>query len=291
MGSTIYQEEYNEIDTVDLLRALWNGKKIIIAFITGAIILGVLYLNFLAVYMFETEAMIQLTNITGLYSNTDYVSQLLQSETYINPIIKKLELSPEEPDIYQDIKNNIEIKRIEKANMITVKIKNQDPEHSYQINQEIINRYREESNASYQSFIHEKNEYLESLQEKLIEIERKIIMLEEQVKQLLDWNNQPENIFYLTGMTELLDSYYQTKIDLQARKQDLIVELKSYYPAKILDTPYLPDTPVSPNKYLIVLIAAFLGLFGGVFFVFLLDYVHQHKKEIIDCNSGRQINV
>lgn len=287
MGSTIYQEEYNEIDLVDLLRILWNGKKVIIAFITGAIILAVLYLNFLAVYLFETEAMIQLTNITGLYSNTDYVSQLLKSETYINPIIKKLELAPKVPDIYQDIKNNIEVKKVEKTNLIIVKVKNQDPEFAYQINQEIINRYHEESNTLYQAFIQEKDEYLQSLQDRLIENERKIIMLEEQLKQLLDRNSQPENIFYLTGMTELLDSYYQTKIDLQARKQDLNVKLKSYYTANILDTPYLPDTPVSPNKYLIVLIAAFLGLFGGVFFVFLLDYVHQHKKEIIDCNSGR----
>ena len=219
MESTIYQEEYNEIDLVDLLRILWNGKKLIIAFITGAIILALLYLNFVAVYVFETEAMIQLTNITGLYSNTDYVSQLLQSETYLNPIIEKLELAPEEANIYQDIKNNTEVKKIEKTNMITVNVKNQDPEIAYQINQEIIDRYQEESDELYQTFIQEKNEYLHSLQEKLIEIESKIIMLEEQVQLLLDRNNQPDNIFYLTGMTELLDSYYQTKINLREGKK------------------------------------------------------------------------
>lgn len=285
MESTIYQEEYNEIDFVDLLRILWNGRKLIIAFITGAIILAVLYLNFLAVYLFETEATIQLTNITGLYSNTDYVSQLLQSETYINPIIEKLELAREEVDIYQDIKDKIEVKKVGKTTMITVKVKSQDPELVYQINQEIINRYQEESDALYQAFIQDKNEYLQSLQERVIEIESKIIMLEEQVQQLLDRNNQPDNIFYLTGMTDLLNSYYQTKFDLQGRKQDIIVELRSYYPANVLDTPYLPDIPVSPNKYLIVVIAAFLGLFGGMFFVFLFDYVHRHKKEIIGYNG------
>ena len=282
MGSTIYQDEYNEIDLVDLLRILWNGKKIIIAFITGAIILAFLYLNFLAVYLFETEALLQLTNIPGLYNNTDYVSQFLQSETFINPIIEKLELAREEADVYQDIKDKIEVKKVEKTNMITVKVKNQDPELAYRINQEIINRHQEESNALYQSFIHEKNEYLESLQEKLIDIENKIILLEEQIQQLLDGNNQPGDIFYLSGVTELLDSYYQTKIDLQARKQDVIVELRSYYPTNILDTPHFPDTPVSPKKYLIVVIAAFLGIFGGVSFVFLLDYVKQHKNEITD---------
>ena len=159
------------------------------------------------------------------------------------------------------------MKKVEKTNMITVKIKNQDPELAYQINQEIINHYQEESNALYQTFIQEKNEYLQSLQERLIEIESKIIMLEEKLKQLLDRNNQPDNIFYLTGMTELLDSYYQTKIDLQGRKKDIIVELRSYYPANTLDTPYLLDIPVIPNEYLIVVIAAFLGLFGGVFFI------------------------
>lgn len=282
MESTTYQEEYNEIDLVDLLRISWNGKKLIIAFITGAIILAFLYLNFMAVCLYETEAMIQLTNITGLYSNPDYVSKLLQSETYLNPIIEKLELAREEANIYQDIKNNTEVKKVEKTNMITVKVKNQDPELAYQINQEITNRYQEESNALYQAFIQEKDEYLQSIQERLIEIESKIIMLEEQIQLLLDRNNQPDNIFYLSGMTELLDSYYQTKIDLQGRKQDVIVELRSYYPANILDTPYLPDIPVSPKKYLIVVIAAFLGIFGGVSFVFLLNYVKQHKKEITD---------
>lgn len=282
MGSTIYQEDYNEIDFVDLLRILWNGKKLIIAFITGSLILTVLYLNFLVVYLFETEATIQLTNITGLYSNTDYVSQLVQSEIYINPVIEKLNLAKEEAVIYQDIKDKIEVKKVEKTNMITVKVKNQDPELAYQINQEITNRYQEESNALYQDFIQEKDEYLQSLQERLIEIESKIIMLEEQIQQLLDRNNQPENIFYLSGVTELLDSYYQTKIDLQARKQDIIVELRFYYPANILDAPHFPDTPVSPKKYLIVVIAAFLGIFGGVSFVFLFDYVKQHKNEITD---------
>ncbi len=282
MESTVYQEEYNEIDFVDLLRILWNGKKLIIAFSTGAIILAVLYLNFLVVYLFETEATIQLTSIPGLYSNTDYVSRLLQSEIYLNPVIEKLKLAPKEADSYQDIKDKIEVKKVEKTNMITVKVKNQDPELAYQINREIIARYQEESDKLYQAFIHEKNEYLESLQERLIEIESKIIMLEEQIQQLFKQNNQPDNIFYLSGVTELLDSYYQTKIDLQGSKQDINVELKSYYPVNILDTPYLPDSPVSPNKYLIVVIAAFLGLFGGVFFVFLLDYVKQHKKEITD---------
>ncbi|MCG8499260.1 MAG: hypothetical protein MJB12_02480, partial [Firmicutes bacterium] len=175
-----------------------------------------------------------------------------------------------------------EVKKVEKTNMITVKIKNQDPEIAYQINQEIIDRYQEESDALYQAFIQEKKENLQSLQERLIEIESKIIMLEEQIQQLLDRNNQPDNIFYLSGLTELLYSNYQTKIDLQARRQDINVELKSYYPADILDTPYLPDTPVSPNKYLFLVIAAFLGLFVGVFFVFLFDYVKQHKNEITD---------
>ena len=159
MGSTIYQEDYNEIDLVDLLRILWNGKKIIIAFITGSLILTVLYLNFLVVYLFETEATIQLTNITGIYSNTDYVSQFLQSETFINLIIEKLEIAREEADVYQDIKDKIEVKKVEKTNMITVKIKNQDPGLAYQINQEIIERYREENDSLYQAFIQEKNEY------------------------------------------------------------------------------------------------------------------------------------
>ena len=84
---------------------------------------------------------------------------------------------------------------------------------------------------------------------------------------MLKQDNQ-SSAFYLSGM-----GYYKTKRGFKKSKQDLIIELSSYYRTNILKSPYLPNTPVVPNKKMFLAVAVFLGFFGGVFFVLLLNYL------------------
>ena len=266
LNTPAYHEEYNDIDLLEIFGILWNGKSLIITFVTGAIIITILYFNFFAVYLFESKATIQLTNIAGLYSNTEYINQLLQSEHYLNSIIKKLELTRGVMN-YQNIKNHLTVKRTEKENIIEVRIRDQDPVIAYQFIKEILNRYQKESNIAYEAFINNKKEYLDYLTEELSNIEQQIIMLEELFPHLLKQDNQ-SSAFYLSGM-----EYYKTKRDFKKSKQDLIIELNSYYRTNILKSPHLPNAPVVPNKKMFLAVAVFLGFFGGVFFVLLLNYL------------------
>lgn len=266
LNTPAYHEEYNEIDLLELFGILWNGKSLIITFITGAIIITILYFHFFAVYLFESKATIQLTNIAGLYSNTDYISQLLQSEHYLKSIIKKLEQTRGVTN-YQNIKNNLTVKRTEKENIIEVRIRDQDPAIAYQVIKELLNKYQKESNIAYEAFINNKKEYLDYLTEELSNIEQQIIIMEELFPHLIKQDN-PSSAFYLSGM-----EYYKTKRDFKKSKQDLIIELNSYYRTNILKSPHLPNTPVVPNKKMFLAVAVFLGFFGGVFFVLLLNYL------------------
>lgn len=42
LNTPAYHEEYNEIDLLELFGILWNGKNLILTFITGAIIITIL---------------------------------------------------------------------------------------------------------------------------------------------------------------------------------------------------------------------------------------------------------
>lgn len=63
--------------------------------------------------------------------------------------------------------------------------------------------------------------------------------------------------------------YYKTKRDFKKSKQDLIIELNSYYRITILKSPHLPNTPVVPNKKMFLAVAFFFKVFWRSIFCFI----------------------
>ena len=80
-------------------------------------------------------------------------------------------------------------------------------------------------------------------------------------------------------------------ITLQQRKKEAQIVAAVQDPSvRIIDPAIVPFKPISPNKPLSFVIALILGLASGCYYVLLLNYLNQLKRERIRKNVRNQIN-
>lgn len=70
-------------------------------------------------------------------------------------------------------------------------------------------------------------------------------------------------------------SLQSSRLELRREIERRESELENFYPLEILDAPYLPENPVSPNTKLNTAIAAVLALMLAVFIVFFREFMKE----------------
>nr|WP_275589226.1 GNVR domain-containing protein [Sporohalobacter salinus] len=90
-----------------------------------------------------------------------------------------------------------------------------------------------------------------------------------------------EKSILLDGLASKLNTYQQQRNELLERKYRLKYVLSTYHPFEILNPPYMPEEPVSPNIKLNIAIASVLGLMLGVFIVFVKEFMAESNNIVI----------
>jgi len=273
-----YYDEY-EIDLREYIMLLWNAKWFIIGLFIIAVVSAGLISQFYLTPTYETEAIIQLSNIDNLYSNPEAVTQIIKSGNLVSPVMSRYNEDFSDAQLNRYIENNISVSQIGEK-QIRIKVKNNDPELTLNITDDIIDRFVTRAEENFQNYISRQEKNIENLNEELENINSQISNIKGEINNLQ--NNDikaAEKGILINEQVNLLNSLYNQKNNYQDRIQKLENEIFNLYSLEILNEPYLPDNPVSPNTKLNIAIAGVLALMVGVFIVFFREFLKEEEKE------------
>lgn len=288
------QPDEIEIDLREYLSILWRGKWIIVLCTVLAIAVG-FYLVFTLqpVYEAKTKVLIVEKSLSGElfgeynpeYSSSSEVNfqtqvEILGSRQFREEIIKKLSLKIK-PDA---LEGKINISRVSGTKVINIGVQDSDPELAAEIANMLAQVYIDWNTENYQ----------ENLKEVLGEISVKI----EDSKQNLD--DVSSEIADLEGSGREVPESLRKKLEMNS---ELYVMLSEKYEnlrineamvessAKITESAVVPESPVKPNKKLILISALFIGLFLGCGVILLKGFLDNTIKTTSDVKKYYGLNV
>jgi len=275
-----YYDEY-EIDLREYIMLLWNAKWFIISLFIIAVVGAGLFSQFYLTPTYETEAVIQLSNIDNLYSNPEAVTQIIKSGSLVSPVMTKYNNNFTEAQLNSYIENNINVSQIGKR-QIRINVKNNEPELTVNITKDIIDRFIDRSEKKFQNYISRKEKNIKKLNNEIEILNNQISNIKQEIDNLQ--NNKiragaAEKGILINEQVNLLNTILTQKNNYQEKVQKMENELFSLYSLEVLNKPYMPDNPISPNIKLNMAIAGVLALMLGVFIVFFREFLKEEEKE------------
>jgi capsular polysaccharide biosynthesis protein len=265
-----YYDEY-EIDLREYIILLWNNKLFIGAIVVLAVIAAFVISSFVLSPQYETKARIQLSNYDGLYSEPDTAVQLLSSTGLMKTVMSDLGVEMSASKLNSFINNNLTVNQIGDTSIISITVKNKEPALTLNTAQGIINNFESNSNQYFKNKIENDKQYLADLKADLEEINSDL----ESNRELIAESRENGNLEAVSLLVQENSSLQSSKRELRKEIEEKESKLLDFYSLKVLDSPYLPEDPVSPNTKLNVAIAAVLGLMLAVFIVFFKEFMKE----------------
>lgn len=265
-----YYDEY-EIDLREYIMLLWNNKLFIGGIVVLAVIAAFVVSSFVLSPQYETRARIQLSNYEGLYSEPDTAVQLLSSTGLMKKVMSGLGVEMSASQLNSYINNNLTINQIGDTSIISITVKNNDPELTLNTAQGIIDNFEEDSNQYFENKIENDKQYLSDLKADLEEINSNL----ESNRELIEESRGNSNLQTVSLLVQENSSLQNSKRELRKEIEEKESQLLDFYSLEVLDSPYLPENPVSPNTKLNVAIAAVLGLMLAVFIIFFREFMKE----------------
>ncbi|TDP17973.1 YveK family protein [Halanaerobium congolense] len=265
-----YYDEY-EIDLREYIILLWNNKLFIGGIVVLAVIAAFVISSFVLSPQYETKARIQLSNYDGLYSEPDTAVQLLSSTGLMKTVMSDLGVEMSASKLNSFINNNLTVNQIGDTSIISITVKNKEPALTLNTAQGIINNFESNSNQYFKNKIENDKQYLADLKADLEEINSDL----ESNRELIAESRENGNLEAVSLLVQENSSLQSSKRELRKEIEEKESKLLDFYSLKVLDSPYLPEDPVSPNTKLNVAIAAVLGLMLAVFIVFFKEFMKE----------------
>ncbi|MFW6252079.1 MAG: Wzz/FepE/Etk N-terminal domain-containing protein [Halanaerobium sp.] len=265
-----YYDEY-EIDLREYIILLWNNKLFIGFLIVFAAAAAFLFSSFYLSPTYQTHTRIQLSNYDGLYSNSDTAVQLLSSRALMQKVMEEegIEMSDDRLNSY--INNNLNINQINNTSIISIAVKNNDPQLTMNIAAGLIENFEEDSNQYFKDKLENDREYISSLNSELDDLNSDLESNQDLIKESRENGERETASLLIQENSSLQSSRQELRREIEERES----ELEDFYPLEILDEPYLPENPISPNIKLNVAIAAVLAFMLAVFIVFFKEFMKE----------------
>lgn len=263
-----YYNEY-EIDLVEYIMLLWNHKWFIGAFVILAVVASFLVSNFVLSPSYETKARIQLSNYEGLYSEPDTAVQLLSSTDLMGDVMSNLGIKMSAAKLNSYINNNLTVNQIGDTSIISMSIKNNEPELTLNIAQGLIENFKKNSNQYFENILEQEREYISDLKADLEDINSDLKNNQKMIEESRNAGELESVSLLVQENSSLQNSRRELRKEIEEKESNLL----NFYSLEVLDKPYLPENPVSPNVKLNVAIAAVLALMLAVFIVFFKEFI------------------
>jgi len=270
----------NEIDLRELIKLVWDNKKLIFSVMIAALLVVFLYFQFFYTEIFKTESLIQLSNVGGVYSEPLSSMNYIKNTDLVHNILNELNQDYSLQGTRNFLDRNITVSNIEGTDILKLELKYKDPVIAKNVLVMTINDFKKSSQDYYNQIINNKNEYLDKLnsEEKVLDTEIKYIS--SQIDNYDSNNlNTAENSILYNNMISKLESLRIQKENMMVRKQNLKEEILSYYPVKVINEPYYPEMPVDNQLMLKLAIAVILALMTSVFYIFFREFMKEGEVE------------
>lgn len=280
-----YYDEY-EIDLREYIMLLWNNKWFIGELCITAVLIAFVISSYVISPVFQSSAKIKLSNLEGTYSKTETAAELLKSTDIVSPVFDKLDIDYNLSNLQSYIDGNIDIQILSTLQMtengmqgdvfggiLELTVKNSDPQIAKSIADEIIDNYKMKSEDDFKNLIRQKEGYTEELNTEIDRIEEQINKSNKILNDIeIENSNQ---VLLIANINERLNNLENMKKKYLDTMQEVNKEINNYYPIIVLNPPYRPENPVSPNVKLNLAIAGVLALMLGVFIVFFKEFMKE----------------
>lgn len=268
-----YYDEY-EIDLREYMMLLWDHKWFIGFFVILAVASTFLVSMFVLSPSYETKARIQLSNYEGLYSEADTAVHLLSSTDLMEDVMSNLGIEMSAAKLNSYINNNLTVNQIGDTSIISLSLKNNEPNLTLNIVQSLIENFKSDSNQYFQNKIENEREYISELKSDLEDINSDL----ENNRQLIEESRNAGELESVSLLVQENSSLQNSRQELRKVIEEKESKLFNFYPLEVLDRPYLPEEPVSPNVKLNVAIAAVLALMLAVFIIFFKEFMKEEEN-------------
>jgi len=268
-----------EVELIDYIRVIFKRKLWIFWIFLMAVLLG-LIITLVSPKIYESRAIVELGKLNGsTIEGPEELIEVLKEKPALQEIAQLMGIEKASEQSLGRIKNDLSIKTKIGTNIIMISAQERSPEKA----QETVQATADFIVERHLNIAHEKNLFLQA---RINEIENQIKSAEDRSKLLqlkIDQLGQPgseaEAIAlgaYLQNQRFALESINDLKSDLGELKIKLIENKNSY----ISSSPTLPKRKIKPSLKLNLIVAGLLGIFIGLFWVFLLEWWQINKKKL-----------
>jgi len=267
--------EENEVDLRDYLGVIAKRRWIIIAvFLAAVIASGVVSFSLSPVY--EAESMIKIGKIRDKrLEGASSVIEVFKGKPMLMEISERLDLPLGEEDL-EKLAKRIEIR--EKAPLLEVKGEGNTPGETVELVNCISGLILERHQGFFAEGKEILKEYIADAQEQIERAREDIKKLQKRISQFETTDSEAEAMVargYMESLQRSLDRYSE----LQEKVREKRMEEAYFTEPSIVEVPALmPEEPVRPRKKLNIAIAGIIGLIGGLFMTFVIEYFEKGKS-------------
>ena len=293
-------EEYNEINLMDYIKVILRRKRLILAvFLISIITAGVVSLYLPKVYKIDTSLEIGKITEKTIESPEQIAKKTVEKiKGDVFGILVRKELELTEMD-YPEIK----VSNPENTDLVNIKIESDQVQQAKNV-LEAINRLvldeHQKMVIARKKVLEKEIEFLKENinipQKNIIRVQAKVVSLKKEqqilenkvsvLQEILIYEQTPGTQFALFDTEEKLEKKIQETEDCYLQINSLEVTINSLKnkinvledqiedirPTRILKSPAISESPVSPKLLSNIVLAAVLGIFMGIFLAFFKEW-------------------
>jgi len=270
--------EWGEVDLREYLGVIVKRKKVILAVFLAAIITASIII-ILSPKVYLVEALVQNgrpISISG--ADKREAKEIIDSYDFLAVAIKGLKIDTN----IERFRDHISTEDLKGGKRLLIKVNYRDKDIAFEACKLIADSYVTQGNVLYQESVALTSDFLKEISEQAQFYRSNIERLRTEVLNLSSTPPRPAKASAtspILGLYSHLVEYTSNLNSLIAKRNDLLAVLSKRREFKIIMPPVRPSSPVQPDGKLYILVAAIVGLIGGLLVAFLLEYIKNNYRK------------
>jgi len=269
-NNSSYEEEL-EIDLGSYARIIWKRKKAISSIVILAIIIA-LIVSFSLPKVYQSSSIVKLGQLQGgIIEAPSTTIEIFKQPTILKELAQKLDIS--------SLSIASKFKIIDRGGILEINGFDDTPTSAQKtanvISDAVLKRYEN----IFKDIQTTQQLEIDALKNIITDLDKEIEPLEKQILTQGKTVSEAQARIVVALISSLENKKIQQKSyqkDLIKKQQELISQT---FASRIEVSSSLPVSPIKPNKRLILILGAVIGLFAAILYAFLAEYVRKQKIE------------
>ena len=264
------QEE--EINLIDYIKIILKRKWLILKITVGVmIVVGALSL---VMQKYKVDTILEVGITEDILESPNQIVEKIKNGNYNEVIKRKLNIEK---------LPKIEVSTPKDTRLVIISIKSSNPEQAKKILEELENLILKEHQEKFDS---QKKILLENkkrIENKISYLENEKKILEEKVNYFTNLMASSPSPTYQFLLTETKEKLEKKKLEIESQYLELNTleqKLNSYQATRVIKAPTLPASPVEPGIGVKVTIGLIVGLLGGIFLAFVIEWWEKERSHL-----------